>query len=356
MYFFNLILYNKFTMKKLLLIIVVIASISTSCNRVNLSQDEAKALIVQSLHLPFIFRFDINKRASFDNDFAVYGLYKAGLTTGGDYYPGQTINIQPTELGKPSYLGDNGNAYMFKTNDIVFVQITGIAINKDQQTATIRFTLKADNVTLAGYTLAKTNGDLNGNKCIVYSLTRPLNGELTYKKFDNGWQLATDQNKSSLDLLNQILDTSENSNLQDDYSNQMNNLTAEFQAKQAKANASRQADLITFWNAFKNAVLKKDYGTISQLTYFPFMEQNSYIKSADFKPKEIFDNISASITTTNPTINSGLTYPAWQDANGNQISAPFDANSFAFVNVGGPALVFAQINGKYKFIEISYGE
>jgi hypothetical protein len=343
-------------MKKNLLIIVAIASISISCNNVNLSQDEAKTLIVQSLHLPFIFRFDINKRASFDNDFAVYGLYKAGLTTGGDYYPGQTINIQPTELGKPSYLGDNGNAYMFKTNDIVFVQITGIAINKDQQTATIRFTLKADNVTLAGYTLAKAQGNLNGDKCIVYSLTRPLNGELTYKKFDNGWQLATDENKSSLDLLNQILNTPENSNHQDDYTNQINNLTAEFQVKEAKANSSRQVDLMTFWNTFKNAVMKKDYGTISQLTYFPFMKQNSYIKAADYKPKEMFDNISASIPTANPTLNSQLTYPAWQDANGNQISAPFDSHSFAFVNVGGPTLVFAMINGKYKFIEISYGE
>jgi hypothetical protein len=343
-------------MKKILLIIMAIASISISCNNVNLSQDEAKTLIVQSLHLPFIFRFDIYKRASFNNDFAVYGLYKAGMTTGGDYYPGQKINIQPTELGKSSYLGDNGNAYMFKTNDVVFVQITGIAVNKDQQTATIRFTLKADNVTLAGYTLAKTQGNLNGDKCIVYSLVRPLNGELTYKKFDNGWQLATDENKSSLDLLNQILNNSENSNQQDDYTTQINNLNAEFQAAQAKANLSRQADLTTFWNTFKNAVLKKDYGTISQLTYFPFMEQDGYVKAADFNPKNIFDNISSSIFTVNPTLNSGLTYPAWQDANGNQISAPFDSNSFAFVNVGGPALVFAQINGKYKFIEISYGE
>ncbi len=334
---------------------MVIVSITMSCNRLNLSQNEAKKLITQSLHLPFSFRFDINKRSTFNDDFAVYGLYKAGLTTSGNYYPGQLIETQPTGLGQSSYLGDNGNAYMFKTNDIDSLQVTGISLNKDDQTATIRFTLKAVNVTLAGYILAKTTLNPSGAKCIVYSLSRALNGELTYKKFDTGWQLATDQNKSSADLLNQILSTNENSNQQDDYSIQVNNLIAANQAEQAKKNSSRQEKLMEFWNNFKNAVANKDYKKITELTYFPFLQQESYVKPADFNPKDICDNMS-SVGTISPTLNSQLASLTWQDLNGNSIKPPFDSNSYAFVNINGPALTFASVNGEYKLIGISYGE
>jgi hypothetical protein len=95
-------------------------------------------------------------------------------------------------------LGQNYNVYKFKTNDIDFDQITGISIDKETQTATVRFTLKSTNVTPVALSL-KSEG------YIKYSLDNSIPGELIYKKFDNGWQLESNQNKSSNEMVNEII-------------------------------------------------------------------------------------------------------------------------------------------------------
>lgn len=199
-------------MKNTVLIFVTIANaIVTSCTQIKLSNDEAKSLIVKSLKLPVSFRHDINKRPSMGSGFELDGLRNARLITGSEYLDSRRlIEIQITEEGKSCYLGENDNVYMFKTNDIDFDQITGISINKEEQTATVRFTIKATNATRAAYALSQTDAGFSGKKYINYSLDNPLSGELVFKKFDNGWQLLSDQNKSSSDLLNQILDSNPN--------------------------------------------------------------------------------------------------------------------------------------------------
>ncbi|MCK9639747.1 MAG: hypothetical protein M0R39_07530 [Prolixibacteraceae bacterium] len=203
---------------RLIIFAAIIMALLPSCNQVKLTNDEAKALIVGTLGLPVTYRHDIDKRPSMGSGFELDGLRNARLITGSEYLDSRRpIEIQITEAGKSSFIGENNDSYMFKTNDIDFDQITGISINKEEQTATIRFSIKAKNATLAAYALAKTKAGFSGHNYINYSLVNSLNGELVFKKFDNGWQLL-EQGKSSSDLLNQLLDSDVNSNRNDDYS------------------------------------------------------------------------------------------------------------------------------------------
>jgi hypothetical protein len=212
----------------LLLSTVVITIAFTSCNQTKLSNEEAKELIITSLNLPVTFGHNIDKIPSMSSGFQLDGLRKAGLINGSEYLDSRRlIEIQITELGKSSFLGENNNTYMFKTNNIDFNQITGISINKEEQTATVRFTVKATNVTLAAYALANTNAGFSGKKYINYSLIKPLIGELIFKKFDSGWQLQFEQGKASAELLNQLLDSDVNSNKLDDYSKLINDKRTE---------------------------------------------------------------------------------------------------------------------------------
>ena len=181
----------------------------SGCNQVKLTNEEAITLVVRTMGLPITYRHDIDKSPSMGSGFELDGLRNAGLITGSEYLDvNRLIEINITEKGKSSYMGENNNAYMFRTNGIDFDQITGISINKDEQTAVVRFTIKAVDVTPAGIALSQTKAGFSGRNYINYSLTSPINGELTYKKFDKGWQLLTNQNQSNYELLNQILNGS----------------------------------------------------------------------------------------------------------------------------------------------------
>lgn len=234
-------------MKKVIVIIMTISlSIFTSCLQVKLSNDEAKNLIVRALNLPVSYRHDIDKRPSMGSSFELDGLRKAGLITGSEYLDSRRlIEIQITEFGKSSFIGENNEAYMFKTNGIDFDQITGISVNMEEQTAIVRFTLKATNVTLAAYALAETDAGFSGKKYINYSLRNPLKGELAFKKFDSGWQLQFEQDKSSSELLNQILDSDSNLNMQDNYWKEVSDILRDEQGKfDSVANSNKQSNYL----------------------------------------------------------------------------------------------------------------
>jgi len=187
--------------------LIIVIAIFTSCNNTTLSNEEAKAILVKTLNLPIQYSFNVNKRPTMASGFKLKGLRDAGLITGSDYLDVHTpIRIQITEKGKSSFLGENREAYMFKTNDVDFDQITGILINGEEKTAIVRFTLKATNVTPAGIALSQTQAGFSGKKYINYNLNSPIPAEFTLKKFDNGWQLQSDQNKTSSELLDDILD------------------------------------------------------------------------------------------------------------------------------------------------------
>jgi len=188
--------------KLLFMLLISISIVFSSCNRVKLDNNEAEGLIKKTLQLPIAYREDIG--LGFGATSWLDALQNDGLITYNIKYSGPIhtyLYLNPTNLGKPFYLGQdptNSNIYIFKTNDIDFDQITGIAINKESQTATVRFTLKAINVTPIARTLSSIG-------YIKYSLDNPISGELIFKKFDNGWQLQSDQNKSSNEIVNEIL-------------------------------------------------------------------------------------------------------------------------------------------------------
>lgn len=192
-------------MKNTLLIIALLITI-TSCNQVKLENNEAEGLIKKTLELPKTYRRDVGWGSGvsmFGASGPLDALKSNGLITYNIEYHGAfsdpSLYLTTTEKGKPYYLGQNSNVYMFKIHDIDFDQITGISVDKETKTANVRYTIKATNVTPVARALSS-------NGYIEYSLDNPLNGELIFKKFDNGWQLQSDQNKSSSELLNQILD------------------------------------------------------------------------------------------------------------------------------------------------------
>jgi len=278
-------------MKKLLLLLMPIAlAILTSCNQVKISNDEAKSLIIQTLNLPQSYRHDINKRPTMGSGFELDALRKAGLITGSEILDSRRlIEIQITETGKSSFLGESNDSYMFKTNDLVFDTVTGVSINKEAQTATIRFSLKAINCSLAAYALAKTSAGFSGKNFINYSLINPILGELVFKKFDKSWQLL-DQGKSGSELLNQILNSEINSNKNDDYSKLVTKLEDEIFAK-ANAGQAHYRDITEFMNAFKKAILTNSLTEVSKFLNFPFFCDYGLLSKDEFLSSKFVSGI-----------------------------------------------------------------
>lgn len=180
------------------LLLIVFSLLFASCGeKIDLPNQEAQALVEKTLNLPQKFRSEINGTNYSRNatNHPCTKLEKAGYilvhTSWG--YPYHTISA--TEKGNQYYLGEgessNGNnTLLFKTIDVGFGEITGIAIDEEQKTATVRFTLKAINITPIG-------------RILENNIDNPRNSELVFKKFDNGWQLA-DQNISGTEFVRSV--------------------------------------------------------------------------------------------------------------------------------------------------------
>ncbi|MFZ2205521.1 MAG: hypothetical protein WAV23_02940 [Minisyncoccia bacterium] len=177
---------------------ILTVSIFSNCNQITMTNQEAQALIVNTLSLPQGYREDIEGNSGdplFKGARCEKLRAEGFIVMHGSYIGGYKINI--TDKGKPFFLGKGGkdmyseDILKFKTYDIDFDKITGISINKEQQTATIRFSLKAIHITPIG-------------RAMRNDLDNLFNGELNFKKFDNGWQLEYDQNKSATELVSQI--------------------------------------------------------------------------------------------------------------------------------------------------------
>jgi len=187
---------NKFNITVTILLLSVIAL--SSCNKFKLEDQEAKNLVISTLNLPQKFTEEVNANTMepLGSGRKCQILEDAGFI----YKEGNWIygyNLYCTDKGKPYLIGEGKehmqgkNTLKFQAFDIDFDQITGIAINKEQQTAIVRFTLKATNVSPI-------------SRAVEKNIDNPRSSELVYKKFDKGWQLASDQNKSGIDLVREI--------------------------------------------------------------------------------------------------------------------------------------------------------
>ena len=171
----------------------------TSCQNTKLSNEEAKDIVIKNLSLPHSYYEEINANSmdplgagskcdKLERDGFVYKT--------GNWIYGYTLNV--TDKGKPYIIGQgkdvmySQSTLKFQAFDLDFDQIMGIAINNDQGTATVRFTLKATNISPISRTL-----DSN--------IDNPKSGQLVFKKFDSGWQLEANQGRTGIELLNIIL-------------------------------------------------------------------------------------------------------------------------------------------------------
>jgi len=163
-----------------------------------MTDEEAEILIKKELNLPKKFNEEINANSNdpLGEGAKCYSLEKAGYvyTTGNWIYG---YNLYTTAKGKPYLIGEGKdswsgkNTLKFKAFDIDFDKVTGIALNKETQIATVRFTLKAINISPISLAIDK---DFDSIK----------NGELEFKKFDKSWQLSNNSSKTGTDLLKEI--------------------------------------------------------------------------------------------------------------------------------------------------------
>lgn len=176
-------------MKNSLLVFVLFIGIAlTSCNQLKLEKHEAKDLIIKELGLPQ--KHSIDLKIIGDNKFLNDALQNEGIINFNWEKQGLLLclkGVTVTEKGKAYFLGKTSeDTYRFKTYDTDFGEITGISINKNDQTATIRFTTNSINVTPIAMVLS--NGWF-GEKYIHENLNGPKSQEIVLKKFDSGWQI-----------------------------------------------------------------------------------------------------------------------------------------------------------------------
>lgn len=192
-------------MKKINPYLIILTSIVLmNCNQIKLGDAEAAELIQKNLKLPQDYNISILSHSSNEDYFNM--LQQSGLITWEfdwvEYWAGSVISrsyecdISLTDKGAPFLIEKNSNenpypgmnlyVYKFKGYTINLNTITGISVNKEDQTATVRYILKASNITPFAESL-------QGTKYVTHSLNSDINGELVLKKFDTGWQLATVQ-------------------------------------------------------------------------------------------------------------------------------------------------------------------
>jgi len=147
------------------------------CNQISLSDKEAKELIIKTQNLPIRYSVtvglgDITQLENLQNAGLITFSYNSGFYSA-------YLNVIPTDKGKPYFLeklkGNPYDSYNFKSYDIDFGEITGISINKEEQTATVRY----NNIVINKTPIA-----------VVLSLgPTSLEKEIVFKKFDKGWQI-----------------------------------------------------------------------------------------------------------------------------------------------------------------------
>lgn len=198
-------MFKNHLFSKGLLIVLFFTTLLTSCKELKMSNEEAEKLIKNSLNLPQ--KINMNIEANVSNNYAFGCLKDAGyLSATRNWNPssgsfGQwEYYVEVLDNAKPYLIEENQQTgtFVFKINDIIFDKITGISIDKNNNTSLVRFNLKIENVTPIGSTL-QNNGQIS------YSLNDPIQAELTFKKFDNGWQLESNQGLSPDELCKKII-------------------------------------------------------------------------------------------------------------------------------------------------------
>lgn len=179
-------------MRNTIFAIVLLTSLfNLGCNNISLTNDEAKMIIIDKLKLPV--RFHTEEPINFNGQ-RMLKLEENGYVI---VYQGLKWTAEITDLAKPYYLGQGKKdgfglpSLKFKYFDVEFGEITGIMIQEEMQTATVRFSLIANNITPIADLLEQ-------------EIHKPRYGEIALKKFDTGWQLANEPEFSANEYINDL--------------------------------------------------------------------------------------------------------------------------------------------------------
>ena len=152
--------------------------ILTSCSKISLSDKEARELVIKTQNLPISYYVSVGMNLNQLSRLQDAGLILFSYNSG---WYSSYLKVEPTDIGRPYFLGkDDSNknpaydSFKFKSYDIDFGAITGISINKEDQTATVRYNLLINKSPIA----------------VALSLEpESLEKEIVFKKFDKGWQI-----------------------------------------------------------------------------------------------------------------------------------------------------------------------
>jgi len=198
-------------MRKIFLyVIIMISSFLTSCKSTTLTEPEAEQLVISAMQLPLNYTASVGLGCYGDTK-SLDALQNDGLITyfiDENDYGANRLHLTPTNNAAESYKGRDkivncpfGNQYqnyIFEIFDYNFEKLTGISVDKETKTAIVRFTINQISITSVGTSLYQINR-------LGYPFFKPVNCELVFKKFDQGWQLESNQGRTGYELVEMFL-------------------------------------------------------------------------------------------------------------------------------------------------------
>jgi len=126
--------------------------------------------------------------------------------------------------------------------------------------------------------------------------------------------------------------------------------------RQSQDDGNNNHDLDTFWEGFQKTIVTQDYSTLSDLTFYPFLNHGFYLSEQEFSELRFPEYIIEAIGSAGLPVKSSMMFGGGSDIEGNFVDVDFSGSEILEVDLDGPAIYFAEIDGKYKFIAILYGE
>ena len=118
------------------------------------------------------------------------------------------------------------------------------------------------------------------------------------------------------------------------------------------------SDINIFWKDFKDAMIKKDKKSISEMTHFPFMLQSQFVYKDEFLQdfNKSMKNVIANIIKSKLPKRSQMMIGGGLDTKGNAVDVEWKEGSLLETQSEYIYLYFGKSSGIYKFIGLLYGE
>jgi len=185
---------------------------STNNNSSNSNNDffgtsEAQKLIVAALNLPK----ECTEKVAVGDEVTLSRLKQGGAIVEGfvnnSNFHENYIEVSESNkkyfLGKITSGGSDYPSYLFKTFNLDLGKIEGISVNKENQTAQVRFTIEYKDVSPFGRILGQYTSE--GGNGFRIDIEKPITAEFNFRLFDTGWKLEITESIRGYSLLDQII-------------------------------------------------------------------------------------------------------------------------------------------------------